>query len=107
MVARSFHAGCAAVGIGGGVGGDIGVAVCEAAAVGDVAEVLASVGGIVAVEGDGLGLGGGADGEEEDGKEKGCIREHGGFFRMTSPLVFFVCMGDDSSRRWFLLTIIK
>ena len=71
-----FHAGCLAIGLG-GVPVDFGVGVVEMAAVDDIAEVFAGVGGVGAVECDELVLGGGWKVKDEESEEKGCLMEHG------------------------------
>ena len=67
--AGSYDAGGLAVDVGVETRGDFCVAVCEAAAISDVAEVLAGVGCIGAVECDGC-LGGDLKWEEEEGGEE-------------------------------------
>ena len=83
--AGADDAGGLAVVVGVEARGHFRVAVGEAAAVGDVAEVLAGVGRVGAVECDG-GLGGGLEGEKEKGEEEDCLREHGEKARFVSPL---------------------
>ena len=78
--ATSFYSGRLAVGGGAGACGNLCVTVGKAAAaVGDVAKILAGIGCIGAVECDGLILSNGLRGEEEDKEKEGCLVKHGGF----------------------------
>ena len=72
----ALHTGSLAISLD-GVAIDFGIAVVKMAAIGDIAEVLAGVGGVGAAECDGLVLGGDLEQEQEEKVEEGFLVEHG------------------------------
>ena len=72
----SPHPRSLAIGDGAGTRGNFGIAVGDAAAISDVAEVFTGVGCVGAIECDGL-LGGDLKGEKEGEGEEGSLVEHG------------------------------